>query len=105
MNRGFIGKGAISVAAGAAAVALCLISGGCAPKAYESVPGNHLDADGQIEFNHERCGACHIGAQRGNPSFLYSEGNGNTDVYGVEIPEQIYDLPDAGYLPPAVNLD
>lgn len=47
---------------------------GCSTSYINGVPANHFtDSTGQtIEANHQRCGACHEGANRGNLSFEYT---------------------------------
>ena len=105
MNTSAVSKCVCRIGIASAACVFALVAAGCAHAPYEGLPDSHLDAQGEIEFNHNRCGACHIDAQRGNPSFVSSEDMSVVDAFGVVIPEQEYDLPDAGQLPPSFNLE
>ena len=49
----------------ASALLACSILGGCAMSTDNGLPTTHVDSDGQVAVDHDRCGACHIGAHRG----------------------------------------
>lgn len=71
-------------------IACAMIAGilaGCSMQAdYSGLPDDHLDASMQegIEFNHQRCGACHQGAHRGDGTFSYSGYVGGIEVWNNE---------------------
>ena len=64
----------IALGVGAAALTMAALVGCSSSGMINGVPANHYtDATGTvIEANHQRCGACHEGANRGNLSFEYT---------------------------------
>ena len=82
------GKGRFKLpAALAVAGVLCAFAlVGCdAAPAYEGLPQDHVETStSKIEFNQQRCGACHDGAHRGSGSFVLDDGLGGIDVWNID---------------------
>ena len=59
-------KVAIVACASAALLTSALAFAGCASQSQEQLPKSHLNQMNQVADSHERCGACHRNATRGN---------------------------------------
>lgn len=62
-------KTRVVAVASAMLLALTGVLAGCSDQSQDGLPETHLDQLDQVAADHERCGACHWGATRGNGSY------------------------------------
>lgn len=58
---------------------------GCAAQAEDQLPRTHLDQKGEVAASHDRCGACHAGATRGNGVYESLDYTGIESLMGPEF--------------------